>query len=144
MKEESKQILISATRFFDDLQKRDQTGTAVFPESSLPYSKEKIKEVIKERIQYKNQDGQDFKSERKFLENYYTYLSNFVPDPEAEFLNKIFLSLSEDYRSSELTDENFESKFHKIMNKIDFQRYRLGMIGRNARRIVLEEEIKNS
>lgn len=143
MNEEAKRILLDSMQFFADLQKKDLKDVAVFPISSLPYPKDKIMELTKERIHYKNQEGHDYKNERFLLENNYANLAYFVPDDEATFLNKIFSSLPENYRSLELTDENFESEFHKIMTKDDFRRYQLGMIGKNTGRIMLEDEIKD-
>lgn len=143
MSEEAKRILLDSMQFFADLQKKDLKDIAVFPISSLPYPKEKIMELTKERIHYKNQEGHDYKNERFLLENNYANLAYFVPDSEAVFLNKIFSSLPENYRSLELVDENFESEFHKIMTKDDFRRYQLGMIGKNTGRIMLEDEIKD-
>lgn len=143
MNEESKRILVGTFEFFDDLQKKDLKDIAVFPISSLPYPEEKIKEVIKERIHYKNQEGHDYKNERFLLESNYANLANFVQDSEAVFLNKIFSSLPENYRSLELVDENFESEFHKIMTKEDFQRYQFGMIGKNAGRVMMLDEIRD-
>lgn len=143
MNEESKRMLTEIFQFFDELQKKDWNNIAVSPVSSLPYSKEKIKEIIKERVHYKNQEGHDYKNERFLLENNYANLAHFVQDSEAVFLNKVFSSLPENYRSLELTDENFESEFHKVMSKEDFKRYQLGIIGKNAGRIMLWDEIRD-
>lgn len=143
MNEEAKRILLDSMQFFADLQKKDLKDIAVFPISSLPYPKDKIMELTKERIHYKNQEGHDYKNERFLLENNYANLAYFVSDSDATFLNKIFSSLPENYRSLELTDENFESEFHKIMTKEDFQRYQFGMIGKNTGRIILEDEISD-
>ncbi len=143
MNEESKCILMETVDLFSNLQKNDQRNVVAFPISSLPSTKEKIKEVIKERIHYKNEEGQYFEGKRRFLENYYAYLGYFTLDSDVEFLNKIFSSLSENQKLLDLTDENFESEFHKIMSKDDFMKYQRGVVGRNAERISLKEEIEN-
>ena len=137
-----KQVLIDSAWFFDKLWKTDLKNIAVFPISSLPHPKKEIMDAIKDRINYKNIESNDFMAERQLLENQYAYLAYFVNDRDANFLNKVFAILPENYRSIELTEENFEAEFHKFMSKDDFLKYQIGMVSRNADYINLKEENK--